>query len=290
MSSAVGSAHSPSRRIVVAFRDGERGPAILRWSAERARRTGQSVTLVHAIPDPSLVLPVAAGGTPYRSLVDAARQLMDDEEARAELEYPDVRFASTVHCGEIVDALLGIAENAALVVVGADRVDRRTGEYLGSVGHQVALGSACPVVVLPHDAQALDGGSGGVVVGVDGSPESHAALRVAVVEADRSGHALTVVTSSKGTETADDGPTGDAASQELAGMLDALRASYPEVRISRLTDLERAPDEALKYRASGASLLVIGRHGRGARSGIQLGSVTHKLLLDPQCPVMVITG
>ena len=291
MSGAVDSLLSPSRPIVVGFRDSERGPAVLRWSAERARRTGQPVTMLHALPDPSLVLPVAAGGTPYENLVVQARQLMDNQERRTGEEYPDVRFTSIIHCGEIVDALLGMSEDAALVVVGADRIDSRTGDYLGSVGHQVALGSDCAVVVLPGQQQsAHTGGSGGVVVGVDGSPVSRAALRVAAREAAGSDQALTVVTSSGGKQTTDDGAASEPASVELDGLAGELQASYPKLRISRVIDQERAPDEALRHHGAGASLVVMGRHGRGARPGIRLGSVTHKLLLDPQDPVMVITG
>ncbi|MHA7155726.1 universal stress protein [Arthrobacter sp. TMN-50] len=285
---------APDRPIVVAFRDRATGLPLLRWAAQRGLRTGQHITVLHAIPDQSLVLPVEAGGAPYGSLISAARQTLDDESRLVCAEYPDAHVTANVHSGDIVDALVNMSEDASLIVVGADRVDVRTGEYLGSVGQQAALGSVAPVVVIPRESGARvvrdgapgtgsDHGVGTVVVGVDGSRESDAALKVAADEASRSGRQLKVVTSSN---TATHGDTAD---QSTPLALTELKEQYPSLTIVREIDDQRTPVQSLLFHAADADLLVIGRHGRGARPGILLGSVTHTLLLDPQCPTLVVT-
>ncbi|GAA1126450.1 universal stress protein [Arthrobacter flavus] len=286
MTDATGAELVEERPIVVAFRDELTGPALLRWAVKRSLQTGQHITMLHAIPDPSLVLPVAAGGAPYGSLIAAARQELDEESRKVCIDYPDAHVTANVHCGDIVDALVSLSEDASLLVVGADRLDGKTGEYLGSVGQQVALGSTSPVAVIPRD-RSTSVGSGGaddggdVVVGVDGSAESHDALRVAAAEASRSGHGLKVVTSA--TEiTADE-------TNATTSVLEQLNEAYPSLTVTRVVDEERAPVESLLFHAADAFLLVIGRHGRGARPGIMLGSVTHTLLLAPPCPTLVVT-
>lgn len=272
---------APDRPIIVAFRDRATGPTLLRWAVQRSLITGQHVTVLHAIPDQSLVLPVEAGGTPYGTLIASARQTLDDESRLVCAEFPDAHVTANVHSGDIVDALVSLSEDASLIVVGADRVDSHTGEYLGSIGQQAALGSAAPVVVLPREPRS---GSGTVVVGVDGSLESEAALRVAAAEASRSGRQLTVVTSADATD-----PPGDPGGHSTSSALGDISEQYPQLTIARQIDDQRTPVQSLLFHAADADLLVIGRHGRGARPGILLGSVTHTLLLDPRCPTLVVT-
>ncbi|MBG6191768.1 nucleotide-binding universal stress UspA family protein [Arthrobacter sp. CAN_A212] len=271
------------RPIVVAFRDQATGPAILRWAVARGTLTGHHVTVLHAIPDPSLIPPVAAGGTPYGSLIAAARQTLDEESRKVCADYPAAHVTANVHSGDIVDALVSLSADASLIVVGADRMDQRNGEYLGSVGQQVVLGSIAPVVVIPRDGPAVLPEAGAVVVGVDGSEESLAALRAAAVEASSADRGLVVVTAVEG--SAPD-PFEDGKTQEVFA---GVQAAHPGLVLSQVVDRERAPTEALSFHAAGAYLLVIGRHGRGARPGILLGSVTHTLLLTPQCPTLVVT-
>ena len=119
------------------------------------------------------------------------------------------------------------------------------------------------------------------MVGVDGSPESLTAVQVAAVEADRVDRQLTVVTSLTDATTEDDPATTSA--------LEQLSSAYPGLAVSRVVDRERTPVQSLLSQAAGAFLLVIGRHGRGARPGMLLGSVTHTVLLAPPCPTLVIT-
>lgn len=271
------------RPIVVAFRDQVTGPPILRWAVARSALTGHRVTVLNAIPDPSLVPPVEAGGRPYGSLIAAARQVLDEESRKVCADYPAAHVTANVHSGEIVDALVNLSADATLVVVGADRMDQRNGEYLGSVGQQVVLGSFAPVVVIPREGSDVRPETGSVVVGVDGSEESLAALRAAAAEASSADRGLVVVT------VVDSSTTDLSGEEKTVQALAEVHIAHPGLVLSRVIDRERTPSEALSHHSAGAYLLVIGRHGRGARPGIQLGSVTHKLLLTPECPTLVIT-
>ena len=51
---------------------------------------------------------------------------------------------------------------------------------------------------------------------------------------------------------------------------------------------EELPAEALKTRAEGARLLVVGSHGRGGFVGMLLGSVSRAALFTAPCPVAVV--
>lgn len=69
---------------------------------------------------------------------------------------------------------------------------------------------------------------------------------------------------------------------------DAVR-TRPDVRARTVVAIER-PAEALLEQAEGASLLVVGSHGRGALCRSLLGSVSHAVLHEAPCPVAVLCG
>jgi nucleotide-binding universal stress UspA family protein len=52
--------------------------------------------------------------------------------------------------------------------------------------------------------------------------------------------------------------------------------------------VQGAAAPALVAAAATAALLVVGTHGRGAVAGLILGSVSHDVLLNMPCPVIVI--
>lgn len=270
--------------ILVAVRDtSTRNPSI-EWAARRAEATALPLTLVHAVPGADLMPP----GIPYAGVVAAGRALLQAESARLTALFPGLRVGTYLHCGDVVHALLGLSVDAPLLVVGADRVDARTGAFRGSVAFQVGLGSVAPVIVVPfdhRDTRRSGSSQGHVVVGVDGSAESCAALTRAATEAHSMGAALRVVTAVKPSM-----PGAEALTAGTSAMLLAIHARYPLLVVSWVVDVLRPPARALTRHSRDAALLVIGRHGRGARRTMDLGSVTHSLLLRLPCPTLVITS
>lgn len=273
------SAGQPQEPMLVALRDAATDRHTVEWAAQRAAHFAVPLTLLHAVADPSLVAP----GTSYEDEVMAGRELVTREAERIRRRYPGLHLGTYLHCGEITEALLGMSAAAPLLVVGADRRDPVSGAFAGSVAVQVALNASAPVVVVPagQEYSVAGGDRRGVVVGVDGSEVSRATLARAADEADAAGTVLTAVTVL--------GSPPERMKVGASTMLRDVTRRHPALPVRWVVDDLRTPLSALALLGRGAALLVIGRHGKGARSIMGLGTVTHTLLLDPPCPTLVVT-
>lgn len=269
----------PEGPMLVAVRESVADRSAVDWAARRAESRAVPLTLLHAVPDPSLMPP----GTAYEEVVSAGRELLNREAARVTLEHPGLRLATYLYCGDVVEALLGLSAAAPMIVVGADRRDLRTGEFKDSVALQVALNSSAPVVVVPpaYTYGPANQDKGGAVVGIDGSGMSQVALIRGAEEAHSAALHLTVVVAS--------GSLTERMEVTASTMLQDVRVRYPHMRVSWIVDDAHSPVQLLNAYGRGSDLVVIGRHGTGARSGMSLGRVTRKLLLDPPCPTLIVT-
>lgn len=155
----------------------------------------------------------------------------------------------------------------------------------------------------PADART-DGGR--VVVGVDGSPGSRAALLAAARSAARRGDRLRVVLAYEPPEWMRARGIGPAEATPAPGRLDLERAALETVRqmVTEVCDqvgedtgtrvpvdldaLPGPPAEVLVEAARGADELVVGHRGRGAVTGALLGSVGLGCVLHAPCPVTVV--
>ena len=132
-----------------------------------------------------------------------------------------------------------------------------------------------------------------VVVGIDGSAESLAALRCALKEANALDARVEVVHSYL-PETLTD--LGFSSPHELhaasAIMLEnevkaALLEMPQQPQVERLS-LRGGPATVLLERSKNASLLVLGVHGRTALRDIILGRVAQACLRHATCPVIIV--
>ncbi|MEU2433602.1 universal stress protein [Streptomyces sp. NPDC007861] len=133
-----------------------------------------------------------------------------------------------------------------------------------------------------------------VVVGVDGSPSSHAALRWAVDHAQLIGATVDAVGAyelpgAHGWSAPVVDPTFDA---EVAreGLTEEIRKVLGESGSSQVrTHLLRGnPVEVLLDASEGAELLVVGSRGRGGFARTLLGSVSQQCALHATCPVVIV--
>jgi nucleotide-binding universal stress UspA family protein len=142
------------------------------------------------------------------------------------------------------------------------------------------------------------GGTPLIVVGVDGSPASAAALRWALEEAVRRGAEVEAITTRErepafvpatpiGLSPHGDKPHRHPV-QELVDMV--REASSRLERPPEVTEVVLVGDPAVELaRASRhADLLVVGSHGHGKAAGVLLGSVVSECLRRSACPVVVI--
>jgi nucleotide-binding universal stress UspA family protein len=142
------------------------------------------------------------------------------------------------------------------------------------------------------------GGQELVVVGVDGSAESVAALRWAARYATATGARVRALLAWHYPGAAGGPPTGkapeaihDQTDAEMHETLDAAiaKAGQEAAGVEKGTAYGH-PAQVLIEASEEASLLVVGRHGHGAFSGMLLGSVSIHCVTGAHCPVVVIRG
>jgi nucleotide-binding universal stress UspA family protein len=130
-----------------------------------------------------------------------------------------------------------------------------------------------------------------IVVGVDGSSASVAALRWAIGHAELLGARVQAVTGYEVPWTILLTPTYTDADYARDAE-EALDRSVAEascgsgVEVQKVLIQER-PALALTHLADGAVLLVVGSHGRGELPGMHLGSVSGYCVHHAPCPVLV---
>ncbi|NMH99315.1 universal stress protein [Pseudonocardia acidicola] len=142
--------------------------------------------------------------------------------------------------------------------------------------------------------------SGTIVVGVDGSAESRAALRHALEDAARRTARVRVVSVFQPPEywaiaygmAAPPTPEEVAADVETSTeeMVAAVVAEHPGLaRVPvDIRALAGAPAKTLIDQAQGAQLLVLGHRGRGGFTSALLGSVGMQCVLHAACPVTIV--
>ncbi|GGG65865.1 universal stress protein [Kocuria dechangensis] len=143
----------------------------------------------------------------------------------------------------------------------------------------------------------MDGDGGRVVVNVDGSEHSKAALRVAVrlgqalqapVEAIMCWEDPLLYEGSYGNDTVIDPEAFRAnAGQRLEAVLgEVFGERRPEHLSTQL--LRGRPADLLIAASTDAQMLVLGPRGVGGLLGLLLSSVTHACLAHARCPVLVV--
>ena len=134
-----------------------------------------------------------------------------------------------------------------------------------------------------------------VLVGVDGSTGSRAALTWGASEAADHGAELVVVHVWEppllpAVGSVPHGPAPDsaeAAEEFLVGLIKEELGEDPPVRVHPRVKRGH-PAEVLIEDSVGADLLVVGTRGRGGFSGLVLGSVSQHVAAYARCPVAVI--
>lgn len=280
---------SENQRIVVGYDASPAADLALDWAARTARAQGAElcVRVVVSAMDP-VVHSTRALADLYanRRLAHAVSLLDDLGVQNASLE--------VLH-GAVFPALVEDAGRDGTLVLGSDGHRPLGGLVHGSVSQDAARFAHGPLVVVRacEDPEARR-----IVVGVDGSPASLAALRWAAARAAVSGEevlAVTVIDVGRRRRGADAPLTErgqqryDLAVLRLRRELGILRRAHPQVRLEQET---RAADvtDLLVARSRRASLLVLGARNREPLVALALGSTTQELLAESCCPVALVRG
>lgn len=272
----------------------------VRWAAREAELMDAPLSIVYACSLDAVRVPAGVPlPRPYhQAVLEIGQQFLTEATVAADKVGPDVAIRTRLSRGAAAPTLIGLSSAAQLIVVGSRGFGGFTGLLVGSTAVAVAARGHCPLVVVrgAHlDAEPPIHGP--VVVGVDGSPESDAAIELAFQAATLRGvpvmavHAWmdTIVESAwQQATTSIDWPRAAASQQHwLADQLAPHCAHHPNVEVHHHL-VHYGPTHALLHEAAGAQLVVVGSRGRGGFRGLLLGSTSQALIHHSPCPVVVV--
>ncbi|RDI55189.1 universal stress protein [Nocardia mexicana] len=291
-----------SAAVVVGVDGSEGADHALRWAAHYAALRDRELRIVHAtdlrgirrvigtynVVVPPVVEAVEAHGKAVVGrAADAARSVS-----------AGLRLTTMVSDDPPARLLIEQSSGAFATVVGATG-SAGTLAHLGSTLLAVSAHGHGSIVVVRPDPESgnivRDGGP--VVVGVDGSRVSEAAIAAAFAEAaERRADLVAVHVWSDwdyGRFAGQDDPLLPGACLEeaeraiLAERLAGWQEKYPDVQVWRKVYLS-APVPHLLTWSKSAQLLIVGSRGRGGLRGALLGSTSNSLVQHADCPVMVV--
>jgi nucleotide-binding universal stress UspA family protein len=277
-----------SPRTIVVGTSGavEDGPA-LGWAIDEAKRTRARLTIAHACSHP-------AGGEGDAQL--AGHPGLANVIAWARLALGDDHVRVTVGTCPAGRMLVDLVDPSSLLVIGPP--SRGGWTHWGSATQYAARHAPCPVVIARRVAEPGRGApfAGHVVVGVDGSPASQAALAFAFGVADRHQLPLAAVYVtgwSAGDVWYDDQlrethlTTEPEALQLLAREVEPWERAYPRVWVKRAVFCAYRTVDGLLRAADGASLLAVGADD-GLRHQLLLSSISLDAMSQATGPVVLV--
>jgi nucleotide-binding universal stress UspA family protein len=262
------------RSYVVAGIDGSPSSvAAAQYAADWAELSGRDLHLVHG----------TSHGVPGDEIL---RRVADCLTAR----HPGL----TVVCREVAGAgpavLVEESGVADLTVVGSRGNGSIPTATLGATATIVTTHAHGPVLIARPPA-ALPGPGLPVVVGVDGSDHSVAALDLAFDVAQRTGAPVVGVhVWSAGPRASDEEVhhRSETAGTVLNDALEPWRAKFPDVRLVETLVRSGTMAEELVEASADAGLVVVGTRGHGGFAGLLLGSVSLSVAQHAHCPVAVV--
>jgi nucleotide-binding universal stress UspA family protein len=266
--------------------------AALRFAAEEARRLSVPMLLVHAAHQVLPPKPPDAVLVTYQNLEEVAEAILKDVSEECLEIAEEVPIETAARYERPVDALVGVSEDAAMLVLQHRSTGSLRRIVTGSTSVALIARSHCPVVSVPEGWSP--GRWGRVTVGVDEEGGPAHVLGMAFAEATAREESVTVL---HGWRL--DRPYADlvgrsvpsawerAAREQLEDAVAPWRSSYPEVVEVDIKILHQWVADALVEESGTSDLLVLGR--RSTRSPVHvLGSLARTLVGRSRCPVEVV--
>jgi nucleotide-binding universal stress UspA family protein len=307
-----------SHGVVVGYDGSPSVRLALEWAAETARQLGTRRTIVHSLSLSMIPgFPAVDESQVEPTLHQAAEVVVGEGADHASRVLEESQIATQYWLGSPAGQLVDASRDADLIVLGSRGHGRLRAGLLGSTSYAVTAHARCPVVIVRAGAEqqeqqeeqektagdlhvARPGPEHPVVVGVDDSEAAQRALDAAAAWAEREHAALHVVhvahsvsmeawtyaeTTKAGTDRTH--AVRDDAERTVTRLGNRARADHPNLEVSTEV-LYGDPGQTLAELAAHAGLVVVGSRGRGGFSGMLLGSVSHRVIHDAVCPVLVV--
>ncbi|MFE3055915.1 universal stress protein [Nocardia sp. NPDC059239] len=288
----------PNPPIVVAVDGSAVSYQAVAWGTLDAARHGAPLHIVTSICAPAGPSPTVVLDAPDMASLELDGERIVGEATRIASETlpgEGVEMSSEVTEEPIISRLMDLSRDARMIVLGSRGLGALRRGLLGSVATAVTHHAHCPVAVI-HSTAAADPVSARqpVLVGVDGTSNSVAALELAFEEASLRKTGLTALHAwsdvsgpylpMSGWETIEEQERATFG-EEMAGYAER----YPDVPVRRILVKDR-PVRSLLDEAEHAQLVVVGSHGRGGFTGMLLGSTSNALLHSVDCPIVIVRG
>lgn len=265
--------------------------AAVRWAADEAVARGVPLRLVHADLWPTLRAPAAdAPAQRQQAHLVVSRRALATAVGAALDQQPTVDVDTDLSPIAALDLLHAESESASMLVIGsrpADEPGGSGGMFSGALAAALIGRAHCPVAIIPAGPFPP---AGPIVLGVDGSPASAAAARLAFETAARLGADVIAVHATNDTaghvSSAALSADHDDHHRVVARALDTARATHPDVTVIERHTHDR-PVPSLLDAADGARLVVVGARGHGGFAGMLLGSTSRALVHHCPAPLIV---
>ncbi len=283
-----------SETVSVGYNGSETSAEAVAWAAYEAEVRGAKLRIVTCEEMPVMSGEAALGwssGAAYEAIREASMATSVAMESKIKAQHPGLTVTAEVTPGPAASALLTGVAATDLIVVGSSSREGAAAFWLGTTPRQLVHNSPCPVVVVR--GAATRGAPDRIVVGIDGSATSDAAVDWAADEADRHKVELALVhgwsyayapVDARATQARD--LTEVDAGCALARSVDLARERCGSTVTGHLVE-GSAADALLEFVKDG-DLLVMGSNGRGGLRARLLGSTVNSVLDHAAVPVVVV--
>ncbi len=277
--------------LLVAYDGSVDARRALTWTASESLRTGVPV---HVLAVNEVLTPTwsGVGGSLVVTdgyVLDSTTLLEEAEKILADEGVTDVTTGQRT--GAVVPELVHAAASASTLVIGSRGHGSADEALMGSVSQHLARHATCPVIVV---RETKDPDSRRIIVGIDGSGTSAAALEYACRRAETTGETVVAIhgfhVHAPSTDVWAAAPrSADGSDRErlLAESVAGVRDDHPDVRLEQEV-VAVSPGRCLADASESASLVVVGSRGLGWFGGLLLGSVSQTVLHRAACPVAIV--
>jgi len=220
--------------------------------------------------------------------------VLDEAEQAIRPAHRDLRIERVTDIGPPAKVLVDYSKSVRMLVLGRTGTSEMRSMFVGSDVVRVTNHAHCPVVVW-RGARPIEHDTRPVVVGVDGSERSVAAVGHAYEFASILGVGLVAVHAWSEQSSLGYGESrrfvdwkGHQAHESavLAEILAGWGDKFPDVEVTRHVERGSARGVLLRH-SEEAQLVAVGSHGRTPVVAAMLGSTTQNLLHHAVCPILI---